>query len=323
MKIKKCHISTASIILCSLSLILCAKTEDKKEIGIIQIVEHDCLDQAKLGFVDGLAELGYIDGENIKIDYKNAQGDQSVCNSIANNFVNGNNKKDLVLAISTPAAQAVANLTKEIPILITAVTDPEASGLVLSNDQPGNNITGTSDMVSIEKQIKLIKELLPKTKKIGVLYCSNEANSEIQAEVAAKESEKLGIETKNYTVSNSNELPQVMECMGKSVDAVFVPTDNLVVSCMPLVSKLATNNGIPIICSESASVKNGALATYAIDFYELGKLTAKQAAQVLNDERSPDNMPIEHLNNPKLIFNNETAEKLGISISDKLKGELQ
>lgn len=326
MKIKKYHIAIVVIVLCSISLVFCSNSKydkNKKEVGIIQITEHDCLDQARQGFIDGLAELGYKDGENIKIDYKNAQGDQSVCNSIANSFVNSNSKKDLILAISTPAAQAAFNLTKEIPILITAVTDPEACELVESKDHPGSNVTGTSDMVPIEKQIKLIKQLLPGAQKVGVLYCSNEVNSKIQAEMVSKEAEKLGMETTDYTVSNSNELPQIVEYMGKSVDVVFVPTDNLVVSCMPLVSKIATSNGVPIICSEAASVKNGALATYGIDFYELGKLTARQAVKVLNGEAAPDNMPIEYLNTSKLILNNETAEKLGITISDDLKGDLQ
>lgn len=326
MKIKKYYIAIIVVVLCLFSLVFCSNfkpNKDKKEIGIIQIIEHDCLNQARQGFIDGLAEFGYKDGENIKIDYKNAQGDQSICNSIANGFVNSNSKKDLILAISTPAAQAVANLTKEIPILITAVTDPESSGLAASKEHPGANVTGTSDMVQIEKQIKLIKKLLPNAQKVGVLYCSNEINSKIQGEMASKAAETLGMKTTDYTVSNSNELPQVMDYMGKSVDAVFVPTDNLVVSCMPLVSKIATSNGVPIICSETASVKNGALATYGIDFYELGKLTARQAVKILNGEATPKNMPIEYLNTPKLFLNIEAAEKLGIIIPDDLKGDLQ
>ena len=323
MNIKKNYMAIVIIVICSISLVICTDSkinDTKKEVGIIQIIEHDCLDQARNGFIDGLSELGYKDGENINIDYKNAQGDQSVCNSIANSFTNNTRKKDLILAISTPSAQAVAKLTKEIPILITAVTDPVSCGLIKTKDRPGTNITGSSDMVSVENQIKLIKKLVPKTKKIGVLYCSNEANSKLQAEMANKEAKKLNMETKNYTVSNSSELLQIMEHIGKYVDAIFVPTDNLIVSCMPLVSKIALENGIPIICSESASVKNGALATYGIDFYELGKITAKQAAKILNGESTPEHMPIEYLNEPKLVLNSKTAEKLGISIPNDLKG---
>lgn len=318
MKIKKWHIALVIVGLCGLALTACTNSnhnKTQKKIGIIQIIEHDCLDEARKGFIDGLSDLGYKDGENIKIDYQNASGDQSVLNSIANNFVQ--NKKDLTLAISTPAAQAVSNLTKDIPILFTAVTDPESCGLVVLN------MTGTSDMVPVEKQIGLIKQLLPDAKKIAVLYCSNEINSKIQAEMAAKAALKIGMETKDYTVSNSNELQQVVEYMDKSIDAIFVPTDNLVVSCMPIVSKVATLRSTPIICSEVASVKNGALATYGMDYYELGKLTAKQAVEILESRNKPENMPIQYLKDTKLTLNHEIAEKLGIKIPNELEEKLQ
>ncbi len=154
-------------------------------------------------------------------------------------------------------------------------------------------------------------------KNIGILYSSNEFNSQYQANAAAKEAEKLGLKTKDYTVSNSNELRQVLEYMANAVDVVFVPTDNLVVSCMPLVSKYTNENKIPIICSETASVKNGALATYGIDYYELGKLAAKQAAEILNGKKVED-MEIECLNDTKLTLNGEVAKKLGIEISTDL-----
>ena len=215
------------------------------------------------------------------------------------------------MAISTPSAQAVSNLPSEIPTLITAVTDPKSCGLAKQN------IAGTSDMVPPEKQINLIKKLLPNAKNIGILYSSNEVNSQYQVNAAVKEAEKLGLKTKDYTVSNSNELRQVLEYMANAVDVVFVPTDNLVVSCMPLVSKYTNENKIPIICSETASVKNGALATYGIDYYELGKLTAKQAAEILNGKKVED-MEIECLNDTKLTLNGEVAKKLGIEISTDL-----
>ena len=159
MKIKKYHIITAIILICSVFLIILSNSNvknEQKQIGIIQFIEHDCLDMARKGFIDELAEQGFEDGKNIKIDYQNVQGDQSVCNSIASNFLENNDKKDLILSIATPAAQSVANLTKSVPMLFTAVTDPVSCGLVKSIDEPGGNITGTSDMVAIEKQINLI-----------------------------------------------------------------------------------------------------------------------------------------------------------------------
>ena len=322
MKILKYLIITISI--CSvIALFFYLKknnSDNIKKIGIIQIMEHECLDEARKGFVDGLEEHGFKDGQNIKIDFQNAQGDQSLCNSIALNFANDNPRKDLILAISTPAAQAIANETEDIPIIATCVTDFVSAGLVKSNDKPETNVTGTSDMIPVRKQFELIKKLLPNAKKIGILYSSNEINSKIQAQNAAQEAKKLDMQTVEYTVSNSNEISQIMNHIGKSVDAIFVPTDNTVVSCMPLVSQIASSNNLPIICSEAASVKNGALATYGIDYYELGKQTAQIASEILNNKFYNNNMPIKFIadNNLKLFINKKIAEKLNINISDEL-----
>ena len=168
-----------------------------------------------------------------------------------------------------------------------------------------------------------LKKLNPSAKKVGVLYCSSEANSKVQAQKASEEATKLGLQARDYTISSSSELQQMVEYMCLEVDVIFVPTDNLVVSCMPLVSKVATANKIPIICSESASVKNGALATYGIDYYDLGKNTARQSVRILKGEAKPENMAIEYINEPKLVINYEVANQLGIVIPDELKGELQ
>ena len=291
-----------------------------KNIGIIQIMEHECLDKSRMGFIDGLAESGFKDGENIKIDFQNAQGDQSLCNSIASNFANNNPQKDLILAISTPAALAAKNATEDIPIIATCVTDFVSSGLIKSNNKPDTNVTGVSDMIPVRKQFELIKKLLPNAKKVGILYSSNEVNSKIQAQSASEEAEKLNIETIEYTVSNSNEIAQIMNHIGKSVDAIFVPTDNTVVSCMPLVSQIASSNNLPVISSEPASVKNGALATYGIDYYELGKQSAIMAAEILNNKSYTSNMPIKFIddNNLKLFINKKVAEKLKIDIPNEL-----
>ena len=306
------------LLLCSLMLLVLKfqkKKNEKLNIGIVQIVEHESLDKARNGFIDEMKNLGYKDAD---FDIQIAGGDISNLSSISSKFVN--DKKDLILAISTPAAQAVANATKDIPILSTAVTDFESAGLVDSLNVPGRNVSGTSDLVPVEKQINLLKTLIPNCKKIGILYSSNESNSKIQADMAKKEAQKLDMESKDYTVSNSNEIQQVVEQM--SVDAIFVPTDNLIVSSMPAVSKIANDRKIPIICSESGSVKNGALASNSMDYYELGKITAKQADKIIKKENQPQNMPISFLDSTKLIINKETSKKLGISIPENLKGEL-
>ena len=308
-----------ALLLCVLMLLVLKfqkKKTEKLNIGIIQISEHESLDKARNGFIDEMKNLGYKDAD---FDVQIAGGDISNLSSIAQKFVN--DKKDLILAVSTPAAQAIANVTKDIPILATAVTDFENAGLVNSVNSPGRNVSGTSDLVPVEKQINLLKTFVPNCKKIGILYSLNESNSKIQADIAKKEAKKLMMDSQDYTVSSSNEIQQVVGQM--SVDAIFVPTDNLVVSCMPAVSKISNERKIPIICSESGSVKNGALASYAMDYYELGKITAKQADKILKKENNPQSMPIEFLSNTKLVVNDEVSKKLGISIPENLKGDLK
>ena len=287
------------------------------KIGIVQLVEHDALDASYRGFVDGLAEAGYYEGKNIVIDYQNAQGEQANCNTIATKLVN--DKSDLILAIATPAAQAVANATKDIPILVTAVTDPAVSKLVVSNEAPGGNVTGTSDRTPNAEQIQLLTELIPTAETIGLLYCSSESNSKIQIDIAREEAEKLGLKTIEYTISDLNELQQVMESMVGKVDAIYTPTDNKIASGMATVSMIATENKIPVIAGEGGMVENGALASYGLDYYELGKLTANQAVKILKGGASPADMPIEYLGDFDFYSNDDVANQLGITIPEDLK----
>lgn len=286
------------------------------KIGICQLVQHDALDAAYKGFVDGLKEAGYEDGKNISIDYKNANGEQANCNTIATKFVN--DKDDLILAIATSAAQACVNATTNIPILVTAVTDPAQAALVNSNEAPGGNVTGTSDLTPVADQIQLLKELMPDAKKIAILYCSSEDNSTIQAEMAKKEAESLGLETIEATVSNSNEIQQVVQNLVGKVDAIYAPTDNTIAAGMETVSLVATPNKIPIICGEDGMVKSGGLATKGINYYNLGKQTAAQAVKIL-EGADPSTMPIEYLQDVEFTYNEEIANELGIEIPEELK----
>ncbi len=311
---------TLIIILAAGLLILAILKIQKKnnglKIGIIQIIEHESLDKARNGFIDEMKTLGY----DADFDVQIAGGDISNLNSISQKFAS--DKKDLILAISTPAAQAVANVTKDIPILGTAITDFEVSGLVNSNSSPGRNVSGTSDLVPVEKQISLLKSLVPECKKVGILYSSGEANSKLQAEMASKECKKLGIKTKDITVSNSGEVQSVVEC-NTDVDVIFLPTDNLIASCMPVVSKVSLEHKIPVICSFADAVNKGGLASYAMDYYKLGKLTAHQADRILKKEVKIQDMPIEYLKDVELVTNDEVAKQLGIDISDRLKLEIK
>ena len=294
-----------------------ASTEDANyKIGIIQLVEHSALDAAYQGFVDGLKELGYEDGKNITLDYQNAQGDQSNCKTIADKLVN--DQDDLILAIATPAAQAVANTTKDIPILITAVTDPADSKLVASNEAPGGNVTGTSDLTPVKEQMNLIPLIVPSAKKVGIVYCSSEANSKFQVELAKEEASVLGLEVVEGTVSNSNEIQQVVQSLVGKVDAIYIPTDNMLAAGMSTVVSVTNPAGIPVICGEEGMVNAGGTATYGINYYDLGKLTAAQAVSILVDGKNPAEMPIEYCSDCDLVLNEEAAKEMGISFPQDL-----
>lgn len=305
--------------LISTALVGCGKKDDVFRIGVSQFVEHAALDASYKGFVDALAEAGYVDGEKIKIDYQNAQGDQSNTSTIATKLVNDNN--DLILAIATPSAQAVANATKDIPVLVTAVTDPYDAGLVESNEVPGGNISGTSDLTPVKKQFELLKQLIPDAKKVAILYTSSETNSKVQAKIAREAAAELGLETMDATVSNTNEIQQVVESLIGKVDVIYAPTDNLIAKAMPTVTMVSNANGLPVICGEKGMVEVGGLATYGIDYYELGKLTGEQAVKIIEGKATTEDMPIGYLADEdcELTINEEVAKQLGIEIPADLK----
>lgn len=308
-----------ALMVAALCLTSCQKSNNKVlKIGVVQLVEHSALDANYKGFVDGLAEAGYVNGENIKIDYQNAQGEQANCVTIAQKFVNG--KSDLIFAIATPAAQAAANLTKKIPIVISSVTDPESANLVASNSAPGKNVTGTSDLTPCAAQMELITTLFPEAKTVGMLYCSSEQNSHFQVKLAEEACEKLGLEYVEATVSNSNEIQQVTQSLCGKVDVIYSPTDNMIAAGMPLVAQVAIENKIPTIVGEEGMCKAGGLATYGINYYELGKQTARMAVRILKGESKPAEMPIEYLDTCDFLVNEETAKALGLTIpADLLK----
>lgn len=283
-------------------------------IGITQIVEHEALDQARKGFIDELKNLGYEEGKNVKFDFQNAGGDFSNCESIANKFVGQN--CDLILAISTPSAQAVTNATKNIPILVTGITNPEESGLVKSNEKPDTNVTGTSDLSPVKETIKLITELKTDVKKVGVLYSNLDTSPMYQARLAEKEISNLGLKPIMATVSQLGEVQQVTENLISQVDVIYVPIDKITSSAMTLISDIALKNNKFVVCSENL-INKGATACYGIDYYELGKLTAKQAAVILEKKNTPQNMPIEYIKNFDLSINNAVIQKLGLKTPEK------
>ena len=287
-----------------------AKKEDgaKFKIGVLQLVQHPALDKANEGFVKALDDAGL----SYEIDQQNASGDQSACQTIASGLVA--NQNDLILAIATPAAQAVAGQTSDIPILVTAVTDPEDAGLVEDNKKPGTNVSGTSDLTPVKEQIALLRRVLPEAKTVGVMYSSAESNSVLQAALAREACEANGLTYLDVTVSNSNEISDVVNSLVGKVDAIYCPTDNMIAAGMATVSMVANENRIPVICGEEGMVDAGGLATYGIDYYQLGYMTGKQAVEILRDGKNVSEMPIGYLDQEKcaLKVNEETAKSLGL-----------
>ena len=281
------------------------------KIGVLQLTEHSALDAANDGFVRALDESGI----SYDIEQQNAQNDQSACQTIASTLVNDG--CDLILAIATPAAQAVAGATSDIPIIGTAITDFAASGLVDDNDAPGGNLTGTSDMNPVSDQIDLLVQLVPDAKTVGLLYCTAESNSDIQVALAEEALDELGIAHERYTASSSNEIQQVSESMVGKVDAVYIPTDNTISAGISTGTMVTNENDLPTVVGEVGMVEGGALASVSINYEELGYRAGEMAVQILTEGADPAEMPIEQMTADEcdLVYNQETADTLGIDVS--------
>jgi putative ABC transport system substrate-binding protein len=293
-----------------------AETEQVVKLGIIQIVEHPALDAARQGFLETLAANGYEDGKNLQVDFQNAQGDQPTLQTIARKFVQ--DKKDLILAIATPSAMTMANETQDIPILITAVTDPVDAKLVESMEKPGTNVSGTTDMNPIKEQLELLKQLVPSASKVGVIYNSSEPNSQVQVKIVNQEAPGLGLTIVEVPITASSEVVQGAQSLVGRVDAIYVPTDNTVVSAFSGVLQVAEQHKLPVIAGESETVEAGALGTIGIDYFELGKQTGEMALRVLKGEQ-PQDMPIEKQKDISIVLNAKAAELFEITIPDDLK----
>lgn len=283
----------------------------KIKIGVVQIVQHPALDESNKGFVDALNERGLKD--KIDVDQQNAQGDQSNLRSIANRFVSGNYK--LICAISTPAAQAMANATDKIPIICTAIADFENAKLMKSESKPDSNVTGTHDRGPLDKQISLIREINPNIKRIGIIYNSSEINSVVQAEHLKEACMPLGINIMELTVNSVNDVQQVAEgFLGGKVEAIFVPTDNIIASSIPTLMSVANKEKIPVYGAEVGHVKSGVLASESISFYDIGHRAGQMAADILEGKKQIKDFPVEGAEKSKLYINKAEMEALGIQI---------
>ncbi|WP_423362836.1 ABC transporter substrate binding protein [Mycoplasma sp. P36-A1] len=288
------------------------KTESKKEvkkIGIIQIVDHPALNTIKENLIQTLEKDGYKDGDNIQIDYQNAQGDQANLKTIATKLAK---ESDYIVAIATPSAQAIAAETSEIPTVFSAITDPVEAGLVDSMEKPGHNFTGTSDAVDIEKQLSIFKNINPNIKKIGLIYNAGEANSKNAVDNAKKVLAKMKIETKEATVASTNDIKQAMTSLATQVDGIYVPIDNTMASGMASVSEVAKQYKIPVVAGANEQVKEGGLATYGVNQAQLGVQTAKMLEDIITGKSKTENTPVQTVSEAELYVNEDMAKALNI-----------
>lgn len=283
---------------------------ETKRVGVLQLVEHASLDNAYEGFKKGLEAGGYTEGENLEIDYQNAQNNQDNLKSMSEKLVKED--PDLLLAIATPAAQSLATATTEIPITVTAVTDLKEAKLVKSDKKPGGNITGTTDMVPIDKQIALLLSIVPDAETIGIMYNAGEANSKIQADLAEAALKEAGVKVEVKTANTTNDVQQVTESLATSTDGIYVPTDNTFASAASVIGEVVKEHKIPLVAGSTEQIDNGGLATVGINYESLGEQTGKMAAKILDGDATPADMAVEESENLELVVNKEMAEALGI-----------
>ncbi|HEM6339952.1 TPA: ABC transporter substrate-binding protein [Streptococcus suis] len=311
---KLATVSLASI--SALTLAACSSSSDQAstetvKVGVLQYMEHESLTAAREGFVAELEANGYKEGENLVLDYQNAQGDQANLQTISEQLIGGN---DIVLAIATPSAQSLATVSTETPIVFTAVTDPLSADLVESIEKPGGLLTGTSDQAPIDKQVELLGQAVPDAKTVGILYTTSERNSEVQVEQAKELLEKAGYKVVVKGITSTNEVQDATTSLMKDIDALFIPTDNTVASTMTMIGELSVEHKVPVIGGSTDMVDEGGLLTYGTNYEALGRQTAKMAIKIIEGAEVSETA-VEYPETVSLHVNEEMAEKLGIDTS--------
>ena len=289
-------------------------------VGIGQFAEHGSLDNCREGFLQGLSEEGIEEGKNLTVLYENAQADGGTASQIINNFLS--KKADLICGIATPMAQAAYSGAKktDVPVIFTAVTDPVAAALAKEDGTPVGEITGTSDKLPVEKQLEMIRKILPDAKTIGILYSTSEVNSEAAIKEYKAAAASYGFEIIEGAVSATADIPLATDSILEKVDCLNNLTDNTVVSSLPLILDKAGKKNIPVFGSEVEQVKIGCLASMGLDYVDLGKQTGIMAAKVLKGEAKASNMNFEVIKEAAFYGNAKVAENLGISLPSELTG---
>ncbi|MEM9266976.1 MAG: ABC transporter substrate-binding protein [Cyanobacteria bacterium P01_F01_bin.13] len=289
---------------------------DVPYVAVTQIVEHPALDAVRDGLQDKLKEEGYEADSSLKWVWESAQGQAANAAQIAQKFVGDN--PDLIVAIATPSAQAVVGNTDTIPVVFSAVTDPVGAELVPSLTASGGTVTGVSDLSPIDEHLALIADIDPDAKNVGVIYNAGESNSVSLVKLLNAEAEKQGFTIEEATVSSSADVTTAAESLVGKVDAIYIPTDNTVVSALESVIKIGNDNQLPVFAGDTDSVERGAIATASFDYYEVGRQTGDMVARILGGE-NPGDIPVELANNVDLAVNLAAAEAMGVTIPDVIK----
>ena len=300
-----------------LALLMCAsvfaqgaaESSKKYTVGICQLVQHPALDAATQGFKDALIK-GL--GDSVVIDEQNASGEATNCSTIVNGFVAKN--VDLILANATAPLQAAASATSKIPVLGTSITD-YASALEIDGwtGTVGTNVSGTSDLAPLDKQAEMVKELFPTAKKVGLLYCSAEANSVYQVEVMEKELAKLGYETARFSFTDTNDVASVAQKAADSVDVIYIPTDNTAASNTEAIANVVIPSKTPVVAGEEGICSGCGVATLSISYYDIGYATGEMAVSILKDGADVSKMPVQYAPQVTKKYNAAIFEALGIA----------
>ena len=297
-----------------------AKAEDgvSYTIGIGQFAAHGSLDNCREGFLQGLAEEGIVEGQNLTVLYENAQADGGIASQIVTNFVS--QKVDLICGIATPMAQSAYGVGKknDIPVIYTAVTDPIAAELANADGTPVGEVTGTSDKLPVTEQLAMIREILPEAKTIGIMYTTSEVNSLSAIEEYKTAAPEYGFEIVETGISTTADVPLAADSLLSKVDCVTNLTDNTVVASLPVILDKANKLNVPVFGSEIEQVKIGCLAAMGLDYIELGKQTGKMAAVVLKGEKKASEMDFEVIEEAAFYGNEKVAENLGITFPEDL-----
>ncbi|KPP97682.1 ABC transporter substrate-binding protein [Marinobacter sp. HL-58] len=301
-----------------LSLAAIAQADEQRVVAITQIVEHPALDAVYQGVRDELEEQGYKDGDNLRIMHESAQGNSAIASQIARKFVG--ESPDVIVAIATPSAQTMAAAARNTPVVFSAVTDPVGAKLVKTMEAPGANITGVTDMLPIERHLDLLERVVPDAKRIGTVYNPGEANAVALVELLEERLEARGLELVKAAATKTSEVLGAARSLVDKADAIYLTTDNTVISAVEAVISVGERASIPVFAADTATVDRGAVAALGFDYYDHGRQTGAMVVRIL-EGANPGEMDVESVDTLDLFVNPAAAERMGITLSDDLISE--